>query len=404
MRNIQVGDLVIGKEEKKIINDVLDSGRISEWKKVKQFEEDFAQYIGTKYAIALNSGTSALIAGLLSLKNHKKLNIKPDTKIITTPVTYIATSNAIVLSGFKPEYVDVDLETFVITPENIKVHLEQIENPSDFSVILPVHLMGFPCDMKEINKIAKKYGLVTFEDSAQAHGTVNNGKKTGSQSLLSDYSFYIAHNIQAGELGAITTDDYEIIRLIRKIKANGRFCDCPTCTRTTTGCPKMKSYKGKDDFDPRFTHDIISYNFKTMEFNAAIGIVQLKKADWISKKRNENVKYLNENLENLSDILQLPPFSKDISYFAYPLVVKDTEKISRRKLRTELEKKGIETRPLFGSIPTQQPAYSYLKNEYEGKLPNADYLGLNGFYIGCHQYLTQKELDYIIKTFRQILK
>lgn len=404
MRQIQVGDLRIGRDEKNIINDVLRNGRISEYKKVKQFEEDFAKYIGTKYSIAVNSGTSALIAGLLALQNHKKLKIKLGTKIVTSPLTYIATSNAIMLSGFKPEYVDVDPETFVITPENIKTHLEQADNSSDYSVLLPVHLMGFACDMKEINKIAKKYSLVTFEDSAQAHGTIINGKKTGSQSLLSDFSFYIAHNIQAGELGAITTDDYEIIRLVKKIKANGRFCDCPTCTRNTHGCPKMKSYKGKDDFDPRFTHDIIGYNFKTMEFNAALGITQLEKADWIAKKRNENVKYLNEEMESFSDVLQLPPFSKNISYFAYPLIIKKTSKISRKKLRVELEKKGIESRPLFGSIPTQQPAYSFLKKQYKGKLPNAEFIGLNGFYIGCHQYLTQTDLDYLVKTFKHILK
>jgi len=399
---VRVGDFRIGKGEKEAINEVLDYGRISEGKKVREFEKNFADYIGTKYSIAVSSGTSALIAGLTALKYYDKLSINANTKVITTPITYIATSNAIVSTDFEPVYIDIDRETFGITPDNIKAHLEQVDDPSEYSLILPVHLMGYPCDMDEINKVAKNYGIQIFEDSAQAHGTIYKGRKTGSLSLLSIFSFYIAHNIQAGEMGAITTDDPEIIRLIKKIKANGRMCDCPICLRAEGKCPKLLSYKGDDDFDPRFTHELIGYNFKTMEFQAALGITQLKKADWITKKRSENVKYLNDGLEEFSDILQLPKYSKEVSYLAYPLVIKKPEIISRKKLRSELEKRGVETRPLFGCIPTQQPAYKPLKEKYKGKLPNADYVGLNGFYVGCHQYLEQEDLEYIIKTFREI--
>lgn len=403
MRKIHVGDFRIGKEEKKAINDVLDSGKLSEGLRVQEFERNFAKFIGTKYAIAVSSGTSALIIGLMALKYHKDLNIKSDSKVITAPVTYIATSSAIVLSDFEPVYVDIDRETFGITPESIKAHLEEVDDTGEYSLILPVHLMGYPCDMDKINKIAKRHGLQTFEDSAQAHGTIYKGRKTGSLSLLSDFSFYIAHNIQAGELGAITTDDPELNRLIRKIKSNGRMCDCPVCNRATGLCPKILNYKGKDDFDPRFTHDVIGYNFKTMEFQAALGVTQLRKADWIFKRRQENVKYLNEELEGYSNILQLPKYSKNVSYLAYPLVIKRPGIISRKKLRMKLEEKGVETRPLFGSIPTQQPAFNYLRKKYENKLPNADYIGLNGFYIGCHQYLEQEDIEYIIKTFNEVL-
>ncbi|NQU84794.1 MAG: DegT/DnrJ/EryC1/StrS family aminotransferase [Mariniphaga sp.] len=404
MSKINVGDFKIGDEVKEAINEVLISGRISEGEKVRKFEKEWAKFIGTKYAILINSGTSALISGLTALKHHKGLHVKPNTKVITTPLNYIATSNAIVLSGFEPVYVDIDKKTFGITPENIKTYLEQIDDPTEYSVILPVHLMGYPCDMDAINKIAKEYELITFEDSAQAHGSLYNGKKAGSLSLMSAFSFYIAHNIQAGELGAVVTNDYEIIRLIKKIKANGRMCDCSICTRNTTGCSKMKHYKGNDDFEPRFTHDIIGYNFKAMEFQASLALTQLKKIDWITKKRRYNVKYLNEGLEKYSDILQLPKYDKNVSYLAYPIVIKNPEKIFRKKLRYELEKNGIETRPLFSCIPTQQPAYNYLKNKYEGKLPNAEYVGSHGFYIGCHQYLTQEDLDYIIKQLNDILE
>lgn len=400
IKRVYIGYFRIDKEERQAVMEVLDSGRISEGQKVRKFELQYAKFIGTKYAIALSSGTSALLAGLLALIHSRR--IKLGTKVITAPLTYVATSNAIVRSGLEPVYVDIDRRTFGITAENIESHLKNVKNPKEYSLILPVHLMGYPCDMDGINEVAKKYGLLTFEDSAQAHGSLYKGKKTGSLSLLGAFSFYIAHNIQAGELGAITTDDEEILRLVRKIKANGRMCDCSICLRFEGKCPRI-SEDGDEDHDPRFTHDFIGLNFKTMEFQAALALPQIARVDQIIKKRQDNVKYFNQHLEKYSGIFDLPIYSDEVSYLAYPLIIKDTKLISRRKIRNELEKNGVETRPIFGCIPLQQPAYSYLKEEYTGKLPNAEYIGKNGFYIGCHQYLDQDDLDYVVQVFNKIL-
>jgi dTDP-4-amino-4,6-dideoxygalactose transaminase len=402
-KRVFVGDFQIGEDEKNAVMEVLNQGRLSEGKKVREFERLFAEYVGTRYAIALSSGTSALIVGLMALLNSERFHVKKGSKVITSPVTYIATTNAIFLTGFEPVFVDIDPQTFAILPEQIETLLRTAKDPSEYSIILPVHLMGYPCNMDEINRIAKEYNLITFEDSAQAHGTIYNGKRTGSISLLSDFSFYIAHNIQAGEMGAVTTNDGEIVNLIRKLKANGRVCDCPVCTRAQGVCPPADKYTGEDDFDPRFTHDMIGYNFKTMEIQAALGITQLHKADIIFKQRQSNVKYLNEKLNKYSELLQLPIYSKDISYMAYPIVIRDPSVINRKELRKRLEDCGVENRPLFGCIPTQQTAYSFLSEEYKDRLPNAEYAGKNGFYIGCHQYLTRDDLDYIVDTFERIL-
>jgi dTDP-4-amino-4,6-dideoxygalactose transaminase len=396
---ITVGDFRIGKEEKDIINEVLDSGRISEGKYVKKFEIEFAKKIGTKYCVALSSGTSALVAGLLALIYSGK--IKKASKVITTPVTYIATINAIVLCGLEPVFVDISRDNFNITPENIENVLKN-SKAGEFSLILPVHLMGYPCDMSVINQIAQKYNLLVFEDTAQAHGTKINGKNTGTFSIMADYSFYIAHNIQVGEMGAIVTDDKNLAGLVRSIKANGRLCDCLECTRKQGICAHQPV--DELDNDPRFTHSYVGYNFKTMEFQAALGLIQISKMDEIISKRAENVKKLNERLKNFSNIIKLPYYSPDISYLAYPLILKDTKKISRLKLRKELENRGVETRPLFGCIPTQQPAFNYLKKQYEEKLPVADYVGANGFYIGCHQYITDNDIEHIGKSFEEIFK
>lgn len=402
-QKITVGDIRFGDEEKNIILEVLESNCISEYKKVLEFEMEWSKLIGTKYCVAVNSGTSALIAGLTALLYDRNFpKVKKGTKVITTSTTYIATSNAIKLVGMEPVYVDVDPIKFSILPEQIETLLKESNSSDEYSIILPVHLMGYPCDMDRISAIAKKYNLVVFEDASEAHGTKYKNKIVGSLSLLASYSFYIAHNIQVGEMGAIVTDDSEIFRLIKKIKANGRLCDCPICTRRSGYC-KHRDKNSNTDKDPRFLHDLIGYNFKTMEFPAALGIIQLKKVNQIIEKRQRNVKLLNDGLKKFNDILQLPIYSKEVSYLAYPIVLKNNKKINRKILRKKLENNGIESRAFFPCIPTQQPAYNYLKEKYNGKLPNAEFLGKNAFYIGCHQYLNQDDLNYIINIFRKIL-
>lgn len=405
-RRVCVGDFRLGKDEKEAILQVIEGGRISEWKKVKEFERLFAEYIGTRYCLAVSSGTSALIVGLLALLYDGRFpKAKKGAKVITSPVTYISTVNSIVLAGFEPVFVDIDKRTFKLDVNQIEDILKK-GNPDNYAGILPVHLMGYPNDMDEINAIADKYGLFVFEDSAQAHGTIYNGKKAGALGLLADFSFYIAHNIQAGEMGCITTNDEKLFKLMVQLKANGRLCDCPVCTRNKGICPGSKKYgyDEKDDYDPRFTHEYVAYNFKTMEFPAALGVSQVKKADWIFKKRQENVKYLNERLKKFEELFYLLLYDENVSYLAYPIIIKENSRdITRKWLREKLEKEGIENRPLFGCIPTQQPAFSYLKEMYKDRLPVADYIGKNAFYIGCHQYLEEDDINYVISSFEKIL-
>jgi CDP-6-deoxy-D-xylo-4-hexulose-3-dehydrase len=396
MKKVRVGDFIIGEEERKAIMEVLENGKLSEGPKVNEFEKQWAEYVGTNYSVLTSSGTSAIMCGLAALKYKYAEKYEKSKKIITTPLTYIATSNALLVTGFEPVYSDVEKD-FNISPEGIEEILEK--DPQDYFGILPVHLMGYSCDMDKINEIAKKHGLIVFEDSAQAHGTIYKGKKTGSLSLLSDFSFYIAHNIQAGEMGAINTDDAELSILVKKIKANGRMCACNVCKRSEGNCINKNS-----DFDPRFTHELIGYNFKVMEFQAALGLVQLKKADEITRKRKQNVKYLCGELAEFTDRLILPDYSEDVSYLAYPITLREDAGIKRDKLTSALEEEGIETRPLFGCIPTQQKAYAYLKQKYAGQLKNAEYFGENSFYIGCHQYLDDKDLGRIVGSFKKILK
>jgi len=395
MRIVKVGDMRIDSEGEKRILELVRNGMISEGKNVSEFEDKWADFIGTKYSVLLNSGTSALIAGLTALKIKNKIP-KEKNKIITTPITYIAVSNAVMLSQFEPVYVDIDIENLCITPENIRVYLEE-NKQENISMILPVHLMGYCADMDKINKIAEDYNLLVFEDSSQAHGSLYKGKKTGSMSSMSSFSFYIAHNIQAGEMGAINTNDKELCSIVRKLKSNGRLCDCKICTRGKGYCPYSKKH-----FDPRFRHELIGYNFKTTEFNAVLGLMQLKKINEIIRNRQKNVKKITEALKRFKDIFILPRYSSDISYLAYPLIIRNNT-VDPDRLRSELSMNGVENRPIFGCIPTQQPSFEFLKKKYENKLPNAEFVGRNGFYIGCHQYLTDEDIEHVKDVFEKTL-
>jgi len=162
MPRINVGDFMVGKEEKEVINTILESGKISEGKFVKLFEKEWANFIGTKYCVAVNSGTSALLLGLLALKYDERFKkFKDGAKIITSPITYIATSNAISLSNMQPVYGDIDLKTFKLKTDEIKSILKN-SDADEFAGILPVHLMGYPNDMDQINEIAQEYDLVVL--------------------------------------------------------------------------------------------------------------------------------------------------------------------------------------------------------------------------------------------------
>lgn len=397
-RRIPVGDFRLGTEEKAAIWEVLERGRLSEGLKTNEFERAFARYIGTKHCVATSSGTAALICILTALAHDPRFpRFRRGKKVITTPLTYVATVNAVVVSGFVPVFVDVDPGTFGILADEVE-ELLSTENPEEYCAILPVHLMGYPCDLERLGGLADKHGLILIEDAAQAHGSEYRGRRCGSIGMAGAFSFYIAHNIQAGEMGCVTTDDADVARLVKKIKANGRECDCHVCTRLEGTCPRLSSADLPPDMwdlDPRFRHELVGYNFKVMEFQTALGLTQLRKADAIFEARRKNVEELNRLLAPFVGVLDLPVVGEGVSYLAYPLVVRESCGVPRGDLRQELDRAGVETRPLFGCIPFHQPAYAGYRSEYLGRLPNAESLGRRAFYLGCHQYLEHEDLEYV---------
>lgn len=377
MEKIRIGDFQFTQSERDAVNRVMDSERISEWRETKSFEEEFADWIGAKHCVAVSSGTAALIVGLKTLECLGM--VKPGASVLVPALTFIATANAVKLSGMEPIFADIDQGTYTMEADYVAIH--------GADIILPVHLFGFGANMAAINSAARwmpRQGLIC-EDACEAHGTLIDNEKAGGLSTWGAFSFYIAHTIQAGEFGALVTDNADIARVARQIKAHGRLCSCRICTRNTTGCHMLK------DGDPRFKTEFIGYNFKAMEWTAAIARVQLAKADENIARRKENAQTLTRLLLDGQDKIVLPGFRDSDVPMVYPIVLKDGA-CGRDELIVRLEDAGVEARPAFGCIPLQQPAYSEYKSEYEGLLPISEWVGEQGFYVGCHQYLTDEQL------------
>jgi len=398
---IPIGDFKIGARERELVERVLDSDRLSEWKTVREFEEKFAEYEERKRAIAFNSGTSAEMCVFEALKHHRGL--KPGDKVLTNPLTFSATVNSMKLTGFEPEFVDIDLETLNLSTEGVKEFFENPGNQETCRVITPVFLMGLTANISEIEKLANQHNQFLFNDCAQSHSAMHKGKKVGSFGDASAFSFYISHNIQAGEMGAIATDDLILAEHLNKLKSYGKNGSQRNPTPEFSDFLKQKGIE-LEDVDARFIMEFVGFNFRTTELTAAIGIAQLEKADETKKKRQENFKFLCDGLERHSGILRLLVPSDENDYLGFPVIIEEPGKISRKKLRDCLEENGVETRPLFGCIPFHQPNYVYKKKAYEGKLPNALHAGENGFYFGCHQYLSSENLEAIVKAFDSALK
>ncbi len=347
---IPIAKPVIGEEEKQAVLKVLDSGMIAQGNKVREFEEEFAKYIGVKHAVATSSGTTALHTALLS---H---GIKKGDEVITTPFTFIATANSILFTGAKPVFVDIEEDTFNIDPSLIQKKIT-----SKTKAILPVHLYGNPCDMKAIMEIANDNNLIVIEDACQAHGASVNNKKAGSFAT-GCFSFYPTKNITSGEGGMITTDDSKIDETARMIREHGS---------------KEKYY-----------HKIIGYNYRMTDIQAAIGIEQLKKLGMFNEKRIENALCLNKSLKNV----KTPVIKKGYRhvFHQYTIRVKNRDKIIQI-----LKEHGIGA-SIYYPLPIhkQEP---YRELGYNDKLPVAEKLCEEALSLPVHPSVTKEELNKIIK-------
>lgn len=357
---VPIAKPIIGEEEIENVVEVLKSGMIAQGPKVMEFEEKFANWIGAKYGIATNSGTSALHVALLAC------GIGEGDEVITTPFTFIASGNAIVYTGATPVFADIDLDTYTIDPDKIE---DLITDKT--KAILPVQLYGQAADMDKIREIAEKHDLKIIEDAAQAHGAEYNGEKVGTLGDMACFSFYPTKNMTTSEGGMITTDDEELAKKAQMFRAHGA--------------------------SERYHHDEIGYNFRMTDIAAAIGLAQLKVIDEFNDKRISNADYLNEQLKDIEGIVtpKSPDNYKHV-YHQYTILV---EKGNRDEWVEFLTNKGIGTGIHYPIPLYNQPIYKKLG--IEGDCPLAEKAADNVISLPVHPSLTKEDLDLVVDAVKE---
>lgn len=357
----------LGKEELDNVIDAVNSSWISSnGPFVSEFEENFADYCGTKYGIATSNGTVALHLAL------KALGIKNGDEVIVPALTFIATANSVSYCGAKSVFVDSDPTYWCMDPEKIE---RQITSKS--KAIIPVHLYGHPCDMKSIMEISEDHGLYVIEDVAEAHGAEFNNKKVGSFGDISCFSFYGNKIMTTGEGGMCITNDENINEKMRVLRDHGM------------------------DPNKKYWHEIIGFNYRMTNLQAAVGVAQLKKLDGFVDKKRQLAKWYEHEFKDLSDegFIKMHPemsWAKCV-YWMYSLLINDKCKIKKEKLMEKLNEKGIDTRPFFHSVHTMPP---YANNQ---QFPISEQLSTKGINLPSSTTLSKEDVSYIANSIREVI-
>jgi dTDP-4-amino-4,6-dideoxygalactose transaminase len=352
-----------GQKEIKEVIKILKSGKVSKGVKVDLFEKNFADFIKSNYCIAVNNGTSALHTALLAN------GIKTGDEVITTPFSFIATSNAILYCNAKPVFVDICEDSFNINSELIE---EKITDKT--KAILPVHLFGNPADMQIIMNIAKKYKLKVIEDCSHAHAAKFKGQKVGSFGNSGCFSFYPSKNLPSIGGGAVVTNSKKTMNLCRRI--------------TNHGFEKKRVYN-------------LGYNYTMNDVEAVVAIEQLKNLELNIIHRIKNANYLTKGLQDIEGII-CPKKEKDTTHVFHQYSIRVTKKfkINRDRLLSVLIKKGICARVYYQTPICNHPLYK--KSGYKCFLPVAEKISKQILSLPIHPNITKKELDFIIKTIKRV--
>ena len=357
----------ITEKEKKAVLEVLKTPYLSLGPKLREFEDKIARYIGVKYAIGVNSGTSGLHLII------RALGIKDNDEVITTPFSFISSANCILYERAKPVFVDIDEKTLNIDVNKIE---EKITNKT--KAILAVDVFSHPADWERLEKIAKKHNLFLIEDSAEALGSEYKGKKCGSFGDAAILSFYPNKQITTCEGGMILTNNKEIADFCYSARNQGRRAE---------GAEWLE-------------HIRLGYNYRMPEVCAAMGIVQMKRIKEILKKRAKVAFLYSKKLKDFKAI-ELPRPRK--GWFAY--VVKLVKKFSqkeRNKIIEEMEKKGIQCSNYFQPIHLQ-PFYQKMLGYKVGTFPVCESVSQRTIALPFYNNLTEKEIDFVVKNLKKCL-
>lgn len=393
-------------DEKEILN--LIDASLDFWltagKYNKTFEKELAEFIGVRYAVTANSGSSANLLAVTALTSPKlgERALKSGDEVITTACGFPTTLNPIIQNNLIPVLIDVELGTY-----NIDVNkLEGSISEKTKAIFVP-HTLGNPVNLDIIMKISKKYHLWFIEDNCDSLGSKYKENHTGTFGHIATCSFYPPHHITMGEGGALLTDDLALKRIILSFRDWGRDCWCDPGRDDTCGKRFKQQFGGlPSGYDHKYVYSHIGYNMKITDLQAAIGVAQLKKLPGFVDKRKENFKFLYDGLKKYEDYFILPVATSNSkpSWFGFPILVKENAPFTRDDIISFLEGNKIATRMLFGGNLVKQPAYKGVEFRIPADLRNTDLVMNNLFWIGVYPGINEEKIVYMLKAFETFLE
>lgn len=383
----------------------LTSGRYTD-----EFEKKFAKYLGVRYCSLVNSGSSANLLAFMALTSPllKERMIKRGDEIITVAAGFPTTVTPYIQYGAIPVFVDITIPQY-----NIDVSMLEAALSNKTRAVMVAHTLGNPFDLRAIKKFCDEHSLWLIEDNCDALGSEvlidGEWKKTGTVGDIGTSSFYPPHHMTMGEGGAVYTNDPLLNKIVRSMRDWGRDCVCPSGCDNICGHRFDKQYGELPlGYDHKYVYSHFGYNLKATDMQAAVGCAQLKKFPSFVEKRRKNFATLKEKLAVVSDKLILPEACADSNPSWFGFIVTCREGVSKEKVVSYLEERGVQTRALFAGNLTKHPCFDLMREQKEGyrivgELKNTDAVMERSFWIGVYPGMTDEMLDYMAKTIIEAL-
>jgi dTDP-4-amino-4,6-dideoxygalactose transaminase len=384
-----VGAVRISEQEKRYVQDVLDTNRLSYGPYSRRLEREFAAAHDCGFCVLTNSGTSSLQIAVAALKETRGWG--DGDEILCPSTTFVATPNVLIQNNLRPVFVDVDPRSYNLDPAKI----EERVTPRTRGLMV-VHLYGQPADMDPILDVAARHGLAVIEDSAETMFARYRGRSVGSFGEIACFSTYACHILVTGVGGLTTTNDESLAVLLRSLANHGR----DSIYLSIDDDRGLQGPALQEVMERRFRFVRLGYSYRITELEAALGVGQLERAGENLAARRRAAARMLDGLSRFEDVLQLPrPLpDRDHSYMMFPLVIREGAPFSREALTLFLEERLVETRPMVSVL--DQPYYRRLYGEeIEDQYPVARWIDQRGFYVGCHPEMTDPVVDYVLEAF-----